>query len=47
MNSDDIKNKKLVKPGDLVITVSGRSPMKGATNMLKISKFGDPATIAP
>jgi pyruvate kinase len=34
-----LKNKKLVKPGDLVITVSGRSPMKGATNMLKISKF--------
>jgi pyruvate kinase len=36
-----LRNKKLVKLGDLVITVSGRSPMKGATNMLKISKFGD------
>ena len=34
-----LKNKNRVKPGDLVITVSGRSPMQGATNMLKISKF--------
>jgi pyruvate kinase len=34
-----LRNKKLVKPGDLVITVSGKTPMKGATNMLKISKI--------
>jgi pyruvate kinase len=36
---DVLKNRKLVKSGDLVITVSGIAPMKGATNMLKISTF--------
>jgi pyruvate kinase len=34
-----LATKKLAKQGDLVITVSGRAPMKGATNMLKISRF--------
>jgi len=34
-----IKGKGLIKTGDLVITVSGRAPMRGATNMLKISRF--------
>lgn len=33
-------NKGLVEKGDLIITLSGRAPMKGATNMLKISKIG-------
>lgn len=34
-----LKDKKQVKPGDLVITVSGGSPIQGTTNMLKISKI--------
>jgi pyruvate kinase len=34
-----LKTKGLVKTGDLVITVSGVTLMKGATNMLKISRF--------
>jgi len=37
-----LKAKGLVKEGDLVITVSGVTLMKGATNMLKISRFGQP-----
>jgi pyruvate kinase len=32
-------HKKQLKPGDLVITVSGKAPLKGATNMLKISSW--------
>lgn len=34
-----LKEKNLVNKGDLIITVSGNAPMKGATNMLKISQF--------
>jgi pyruvate kinase len=37
-----VKSKKLIEPGDLVVTISGNAPMKGATNMLKISRFLDP-----
>jgi len=36
-----LASKKLVKPGGLVITISGAAPVKGATNVLKISKFGE------
>ena len=34
-----LMQKKFIKPGDLVITLSGITPMKGATNMLKISRI--------
>ncbi|MCP5054198.1 MAG: pyruvate kinase [bacterium] len=34
-----LTQKKLIKPGDKVITVSGITPMEGATNMLKITTF--------
>ncbi len=34
-----LKSQKHVRPGDLVVTVSGKTPMKGATDMLKISRF--------
>jgi pyruvate kinase len=36
-----LRSKKLLKQGDIVITVSGNAPMKGATNMLKISKLAE------
>ena len=32
-------NQRKLKPGDLVITVSGQTPLRGATNMLKISTW--------
>jgi len=35
-----LESKELIEPGDLVITVSGMAPMKGATNMLKVERFG-------
>lgn len=31
-----LKRKKFVKKGDLLLTVAGETPMKGATNMLKL-----------
>ena len=34
------REKGMVKPGDLVITVAGVTLMKGATNMLKVSVIG-------
>ncbi len=34
-----LKSKKLVKKGDSVIIISGMSPVKGATNMLKVSEI--------
>lgn len=34
-----VKRKKLVKPGDLVVTVAGVTRMKGATNMVRVSKI--------
>jgi pyruvate kinase len=42
-----LKSKKQVKPGELVITVSGMSPIQGTTNMLKISRFGDLTSKVP
>ena len=33
------KARKLLKPGDLVVTAAGVTPMKGATNMVKVSKI--------
>jgi pyruvate kinase len=36
-----LRTKLLAKKGDLMITVSGKAPMKGATNMLRISRFGE------
>ena len=34
-----VRAEKLVKNGDLIVTVAGVTPMKGATNMLRISKI--------
>lgn len=36
-----LKEKQLIKQGDLVVTVSGVTPMEGATNMVKVSRFGE------
>jgi pyruvate kinase len=40
-----LKQKKLVKPGEKVITVAGVTPMEGATNMLKVSTFGEDISV--
>lgn len=34
-----IKKKGLIKSGDLVVIVSGQTPMRGATNMLKLTRI--------
>jgi len=36
---DMLRIKKIVKPGDLILTIAGLTPMKGATNMLRVSKI--------
>ncbi len=38
LGEEHVKGEKLVKSGDLVITIAGVTRMKGATNMLRISK---------
>jgi pyruvate kinase len=34
-----VKEEHLVKSGDLVVTIAGITPMKGATNMLRVSRI--------
>jgi hypothetical protein len=34
-----LKLRKMVRTGDLVVTIAGITPMRGATNMLRISKI--------
>ena len=36
---DMLKIKKIVKSGDLILTIAGLTPMKGATNMLRVSRI--------
>lgn len=36
-----LEEEKRIDAGDLVVQISGVAPMKGATNMLKISRFGE------
>lgn len=36
-----LHDQKLISTGSLVVQISGVAPMKGATNMLKISRFGE------
>ena len=36
-----LKSRKLVKKGDLILVISGTTPVKGATNFVRVKKVGE------